>query len=240
MDEAARKEQTRGAYPIGVAARLAHLAPLTVRRWVQGYTYQYQGERRRAKPVAYLSKGTGGGADTILDFEQLLTLLLVKAFKDKGLGLPTIKRAASRAQAVYGTPNPFVTKRFRSDGFHVFIDLDAVGRERELVNVLSSQQEFREIVEPSLFKDVVFVGDGASEWWPLGRDHSVVLVPNRQFGAPHIAGRGIRTDIVAQAVAAEGGDEDSLVAVAAYYDLTRSEVGDAVAFETSWQSGAAA
>ena len=233
MNAAACAEQVRGAYPIGVAARLAHLAPRTARRWVDGYEYDYRGERRRSEPVAYLSKAAVRDDGTILDFEQLLTLLLVKAFKDRGLGLPTIKRAAARAQEVYGTPNPFVTKRFRSDGHHVFIDLDAAGKERELVNVISSQREFRSIVEPSLFKDVVFVGDDASEWWPMGKDHSVVLIPNRQFGAPHIAGRGIRTDVVAQAVAAEGGGKAGLSAVADYYQLTSEQVADAVAFEAS-------
>ncbi len=126
-----------------------------------------------------MAKLTEGG-EAILDFEQLLTLLLVKAIKDRGLGLPTIKSAAARVQAVFKTPNPFVTKGFRSDGYHVFLDLGtAPGRDSELVNVLSDQRKFHEIVEPSLFKDVVFIGDDAAEWWPLGKNCNVVLVPGR-------------------------------------------------------------
>ena len=234
--------QGRGTYPIRVAARLAHLDPQTARRWVEGYESGYRGERRQSAPISYLAKARQAEGGLVLDFEQLLTLLLVKAFKAKGLGLPTIKRAAARAQEVYGTPNPFVTKRFRSDGNHVFIDLEAnaKGRERELINVLSDQREFREIVEPSLFRDLVFVGDEAGEWWPLGRDHTVVLAPARQFGAPIIAGKGIRTDVLAQAVAAEGGSEEGLKAVADWYDLTPAQVRDAVQFEGAWQEKRAA
>lgn len=233
--------QGRGTYPIRVAARLAHLDPQTARRWLEGYEYGYRGERRQSVPISYLARARQEGG-LVLDFEQLLTLMLVKAFKNRGLGLPTIKRAAARAQEVYGTPNPFVTKRFRSDGNHVFIDLEASarGRERELINVLSDQREFREIVEPSLFRDLVFVGDEAGEWWPLGRDHTVVLAPARQFGAPIIAGKGIRTDVLAQAVLAEGGGDEGVKAVADWYDLTPAQVRDAVQFEGAWQEKQAA
>lgn len=236
----AQAEQVRGAYPVRVAARLAHLAPRTARRWIEGYDYDYQGERRRSDPVAYLSHVAGEGANAILDFEQLLTLLLVKAFNGEGLGLPTIKRAARRAKDLYRTRNPFITKQFRSDGNNVFVDLEAPGRERELINVLSDQREFREIVEPFLFKDIVFIGENAGEWWPLGPDRAVVLIPNRQFGAPHIASRGVRTDVVAQAVTAEGGGKPANAAVADWFGLTYDQVKDAVEFEGPWQAQAVA
>jgi uncharacterized protein (DUF433 family) len=234
----------RGAYPIRVAARLAHLDAMTARRWVEGYAYVTRGgERRHSAPITYLATvaQNGGDGDPVLNFEQLLTLLLVKAFKDRGLGLPTIKRAAARAQQVYGTPNPFVTKRFRSDGSQVFIDLEAKdSQERRLINILSDQHEFREIVEPSLFKDVVFVDDAAEEWWPLGKGRAVVLAPGRQFGAPHIAGKGVRTDIVAQAAVAEGGGEAGIQAAADWYGLQPNQVWDAVEFEGEWLTNAAA
>jgi uncharacterized protein (DUF433 family) len=212
---------------------------------VEGYEYGYRGERRHSAPITYLAgiaAKQGEGGEPLLDFEQLLTLLLVKAFKDRGLGLPTIRRAAGKARDVYGLANPFVTKRFRSDGNHVFIDLEAKakGKERELIDVLSDQREFRDIVEPSRFRDVVFVGEDAEEWWPLGKDRAVLLAPDRQFGAPHIAGKGIRTDILAQAVEAEGGGEDGIGAVADWYALTRDQVRDAVEFEGVWQAKQAA
>lgn len=222
----------RGGYPLRVAAAYAHLPPQTVRRWVQGYGYNHRGERRQSLAISYLGRrGDGGG---LLDFEQLLTLLLVKAFKSRGLGLPTIKKAAAKAQDVYRVANPFVSNNFRSDGNKVFLDLDAPGRERQLVDVLSDQREFQRIVEPSLFKDVVFLNDRASEWWPLGRDRRVVVAPDRQFGAPHIAGKGIRTDVIAQAVAAEGGGIKAEVDVAGWYGLTPDEVRDALQFEGPW------
>ena len=228
----------RGVYPLGVAARLAHLAPQTARRWIRGHDYAYRGGRRRSEPVTFLATSTPD--DTLVDFEQLLTLMLVRAFHKKGLSLQTINRAAARARQKYGSDNPFVTKAFQTDGNKVFIDLEekelVPGKERHMVDVLSDQHQFRSIVEPSLFKDVVFIDDRAGQWWPLHPDRSVLVTPTRQFGAPHIAGTRVRTDVVAQAVAAEGGDENAGAAVAEWYGLKPDQVIDAVEFEGKWLS----
>ena len=236
MNAEAAQVRGGGVYPLGVAARLAHLAPQTARRWIRGRDYVYRGDRRRSEPVTYLAKDLGD--ETLIDFEQLLTLMLVRAFHRKGLSLQTIKKAAARAREKYGGDNPFVTKAFQTDGNKVFIDLEekdpVPGKERHMVDVLSDQHQFRSIVEPSLFKDVVFIDDRAGQWWPLHPDRSVLVTPTRQFGAPHIAGTRVRTDVVAQAVAAEGGDEKAADAVAEWYGLTPNQVADAVEFEGKW------
>lgn len=137
-----------GVYPLRVAAAYAHLPPRTVHRWIEGYDYKHKGEHRRSAPIASLARPESD-EDRVLDFEQLLTLLLVKAFKDRGLGLPTIKKAAAKAQTAYHVPNPFVTKQFRSDGNSVFIDLEAPGRERAMINVLTDQHQFGRSLSPA-------------------------------------------------------------------------------------------
>lgn len=229
-----RDIHSRGAYPLRVAAAYAHLPALTVGRWVKGYDYKRDGQTHHSNPISYLAHRHTDDDTRVLDFEQLLTLLLVRAFKKRGLGLPTIKKAAARAQQVYDLENPFVSKRFRSDGNKVFVDLSSTGRERQLINVLSDQHEFRRIVEPSLFDDVVFADNHAREWWPLGRDRSVVVAPGRQFGAAHIAGKGTRTGVIAEAVAAESASETVIPDVADWFGLTQDEVRDAVRFEERW------
>nr|WP_294563172.1 DUF433 domain-containing protein [uncultured Rhodopila sp.] len=213
------------------------MPPRTVRRWIEGYDYTHKGERRRSRPIAYLDGAEKRGrGQPLLDFEELLTLLLVEAFHRRGLSLSKIKRAAARAKDVYKIENPFASAKFRSDGNKAFIDLapKTKGRERELIDVLSDQHQFREVVEPSLYKDVVFLGDRAGEWWPLGKDHSVVLDPRRQFGSPHIKGTGIRTDVIAQMVGAEGGGPAAIAAAADWFGLGREQVADAVDFEGRW------
>jgi len=56
----------------------------------------------------------------------------------------------------------------------------------------------------------VFAGDRAGQWWPLGQERCALVSPRIQFGAPHIAGTGVRTDVIAQMVAAEGGDDEAV------------------------------
>ena len=56
------------------------------------------------------------GRSRDLTFPEMLTLRLVKGFRDARLGLRTIKRVAEVAAADYGAALPFVTRRFRTDG----------------------------------------------------------------------------------------------------------------------------
>lgn len=234
----------RGAYPVAEAARLAHMRPLTVRRWVEGYDYRHKGQAKRSEGVPYLGDAQMSGrpkfgerkVSPLLTFEQLLTLLLVQAFHQKGLSLPKIKQAASVARTLYGVENPFVTRQFRSDGNKVFLDLaeDTHGKERQLIDLFSHQREFHEFVEPSLFRDVVFTGNQAGEWRPLGLKRSVTVSPSKQFGAPHIVGTGVRTDVIAEMVNAEGGDDAARVAAAEWFGLSAEQVADAIEFEGEW------
>lgn len=230
-------------YPLTYAAALAGLDAQTARRWVHGYTYTHDGQHRRSPPVMKVRPNLDPANDR-LSFEELLTLRLVRAFRKRGLGLRTIKRAAQAAVDRFGPGHPFVTRAFRTDGQAVFLALekagDLTGEERILVHALTGQQQFVDLVEPSLFRDVVFVGDVPGEWFPLGKDHSVVLRPDRAFGAPHINGTGIRTDVVADAVAAEGGNDAARIAAAEWFGLTPDQVADAVTAEVEWRTRKAA
>ena len=234
---AAPAQHMRGAYPLKEAARLARMPTQTASRWLRGNSFTYKGERRKTRGVPSLterfSSPTAGRGAPILDFEELLTLLLVRAFQTRGLSIQRIKKAAERAQERYDVQNPFVTKQFKSDGSKVFIDLDpeAHGKERELIDLLSDQRQFRDVVEPSLFKDVVFVGERAGQWWPRGRDKDIVVEPDHQGGAPYVSGTGVRTEVVSEMVEAEGGGEEGKAAAADWFGLTVGQVEHAVEFE---------
>ncbi len=229
-------------YPVAYAATLAGLDPRTARRWLRGYDFVHNGELRHSGPV--IPAASDMAANDLLSFEDLLTLRLVRGFRQHGLGLPTIKRAAQAAAHRYGLANPFVTRAFRTDGRQVFLELDRQGalrgEDRVLVHALTGQQQFVSVVEPSLFRDVVFVGDVPGAWFPIGQDHAVVVRPDRALGAPHIADTGVRTDVVAETVQAEGGDAAAEHAAASWYGLTLQQVRDAVTAEAGWRHQLAA
>jgi uncharacterized protein (DUF433 family)/DNA-binding transcriptional MerR regulator len=237
-----------GLYPLREAARLAQLDTRTARRWAEGYTYGPEGEQRFSRGVLPLSLPPVDGARD-LTFTELLTLRLVRGFRETGLSLQTIKRVAAKAASDFGQNAPFVSRRFRTDGSKVFLELQAEPpggdeptmsrRERELVEILTGQRAFADVVEPSLFVNVEWVEDLAARWWPLGKDRSVLLDPAVGFGAPRIAHTGVPTATLAAAVRAEGGGEDAAAAVADWYGVTPANVADALRFETEWLARAA-
>jgi uncharacterized protein (DUF433 family) len=237
-----------GLFPLPDAARLAQLDPRTARRWTDGYPFTYKGEKRFSHGVMSPALDRVGGHRD-LTFAELLTLRLVKAFKGAGLGLPTIKRVAEQAAADYGLDTPFVTRRFRTDGRKIFIELQeaacanavpAVTRhERNLIEVLSGQHQFAEVVEPSLFANVDWHDDLASRWWPLGKTCAVTLDPQVMFGTPHVANTRVPTSVIADAVKAEGGGEAAIRSVGEWHGLTVGQIQDAVRFEIEWFKRAA-
>lgn len=236
-----------GLYPLQEAARLVQLDGQTVRRWAEGYPYRYQGERRVSSGVMPLTLPRAGQAQD-LTFAELLTLRLVRAFRQHKLGLPTIKRVAERAARDFDLDTPFISKRFRTDGRKVFIEMqaevpanDEAGiprRERELIEVLTGQRAFADVVEPSLFANVDWHEDLASRWWPLGRGRSVNLDPRVMFGAPRVADTSVPTAALAAAVRAEGGGEMAAGVVAEWYGVSPDQVADATRFETEWLKAA--
>lgn len=232
-----------GLYPLREAARLVQLPTRVARRWALGYDYSYRGVVRHSPGVMALTDRQSEG-EPVLTFAEMLTLRLVKGFREAKLSLSTIKRVAEVAAREYGTATPFVSRRFRTDGRRVFVELQQepipgdeparLPRERKMIEVLTGQHAFADVVEPSLFANVDWQDDMAARWWPLGRTRAVVLDPAIVFGSPRIMHTRVPTATLAQAVRAEGDGDEAIGAVADWYSVTVDQVRDALDFETAW------
>jgi uncharacterized protein (DUF433 family) len=96
-----------------------------------------------------------------------------------------------------------------------------------MIDLRRRQGVFRTLVEPSL-RDLEFDADVVARWHPLGTTRrSVVIDPARSFGRPLAAESGVPTQVLADAVRAEG----SVERVARLYELAPAAVRDAVVFE---------
>ncbi len=237
-----------GLFPLPVAARLAQIDTRNARRWAEGYDYPYKGETRHSTGVMPLELPLIQG-ERDLTFAEMLTLRLVAAFRTAGLSMRTIRRVSAVAAQHYNTPLPFVSRRFRIDGRKVFVEIskDPVSNdepvmpkgERRLIDVLSGQENFAEVVEPSLFQNVDWHADLATRWWPIKHSGFVLLDPTVMFGAPHIAGSRVPTDALASAVRAEGNSDQAIAAVADWFGVERAAVRSAAYFEGEWLNRAA-
>lgn len=224
----------RGAYGASEGLRLVnfsrnnapvrHVSRSTVARWLRGYDFGADSEGH-SEPLwqpDYLND------DNLIEFSfrDLIELRFVKAFRDIGLALPTIRECYQRAAEEVHDERPFSTQKFRTDGKTIFLEITEGIQEAKLVDLRQRQNVFRTIVEPSL-KDLEFDASAVARWFPLGiARKSIVIDPARAFGRP-VAASGVPTEVLARAVALEG----SVAKVVALYKVSAAEVKDAVAFE---------
>jgi uncharacterized protein (DUF433 family) len=205
---------------------LRSVTPQTIARWMRGYDFGPSGERRHSQPL-WAPDYVNDNDQVELSFRDLIELRFVKAFRDLSLPLPTIRECFNRAVEEIQDERPFSTRRFRTDGKSIFLDITNNLPDGELIDLKQRQHVFRTVVEPSL-KDLEFDASVVTRWFPLGmKRRSVVIDPARAFGRPIVSRVGIPTEVLAQAVKLEG----RLERTAALYEVTVAEVRDALRFE---------
>jgi uncharacterized protein (DUF433 family) len=221
----------RGAYGAAEALRLIDfrrflataprkISRQTVLRWLGGQDHSQALWTPEFRPIQN---------DDAFDvsFRDLIELRFVKAFRDAGLSLQTIRECFGRAVEVVHDARPFSTRRFRTDGKTIFFEITDGVREGELVDLKYRQNVFHRIVEPSLH-DLEFDADVLARWYPLGMSRkSIVIDPDRSFDRPIVSDGGVPTETILRAVEAEG----SAQRVARLYELPLGAVRDAVSFE---------
>lgn len=108
-----------GLYTYPGAARIIGVKPAKLRRWVVEYRYRANGHYRHSEPVInrYFDD------EPVLTFLEVVELLFVRLFRDQGVSMPTIRRAAERAAERYDADYPFAVERFDTDGKHIFATL---------------------------------------------------------------------------------------------------------------------
>jgi uncharacterized protein (DUF433 family) len=221
----------RGAYGTAEALRLINfrrppaMAPRKITRqavvrWLGGQELSHALWTPDFRPIE-----SDGAFD--VSFRDLIELRFVKAFRDAGLSLQTIRECFGRAVDVVHDARPFSTRRFRTDGKTIFFEITDRVHEGELVDLKRRQNVFHRIVEPSLH-DLEFDADVLARWYPLGMSRkSIVIDPGRSFGRPIVSDGGVPTETILRAVEVEGSPER----VARLYELPLGAVRDALSFE---------
>jgi uncharacterized protein (DUF433 family)/DNA-binding transcriptional MerR regulator len=220
---------TAPIYEPAEVARLVGLTPSRVRRWLFGYRYRIGADKRDKKQRPVIRRDSTARF-RYASFLDLIELLSVKSFLDKGLSLQRVRRACDEAASVLGVDHPFARRRFFTAGSQIFLEFQNRSEAADLLQLLSGGQwviepiirEFAEQIDFDLDSDL------ASKWWPLGKHEHVVLDPLVSFGAPSIVGRGVKTSNVFDLYRAE---RERAEVVARWMTLTLAEVEAAVRFE---------
>jgi len=215
-----------GIYTVPDAARLTGVSSWRIRRWLKGYKFKVKHGRHRSAPV-WQGQLEPIDQSIALGFLDLVELRCVDAFLQAGVDWKTLRRAHDHAQAALKISHPFCASQFKISGREIILELPQDGDEPQLWEIASNQRVFDRITRPFM-RDLVFSqGVLPSQWWPMGTNRLVVLDPRRSFGQPIVSHSGVPTVILDRSVKGAG----SIREVAAWFEVERTEVKDAVEFE---------
>lgn len=213
-------DMTRPLYSFAEADRLLRVSPNTTRRWLKGYDFWYSSSERRTMPPVT----PGQGAKTAVSFFDLMEVAAISELIRKGFSLKRVRKINVFCQLYLRTERPLVTERFRVRGRDIFVE-ESFG---VLVNVgyEAGMRAWEEVLGPFL-EAVEYENDLVRRWWPLGKDHKVVVDPDYGFGLPVVAGTGVRTEIIAEQYRAG----DSIEEINYDFGVTADQIKDALRWE---------
>ena len=221
-------------YTIAQASRLCGITRYRVSRWLRGYEYSYdiKGEKRYGEQSSIVERNLDDDSANV-SFLELVDLLFVKRFLDKGYSLQKIRKVFDATRLHLKTPH-FASARFYVFGTKTILDENiSKGGKSFLALFSGGQRAFPEIVEPVGekidFEDITEYGL-ASRWHPRGKDGFIVVDPRVSFGQPTIIGTRITTDNIYDLYMGENKKTES---VSSWFNLPGLKIDSAVAFEQS-------
>lgn len=208
----------QGVYGYAEAARLTGLRPGRVREW-------FRGGRGRARAVLSGDYGPVDG-DFAISFLDLIDVFVAGQLREHGVSLHTLRRVYERLQQDLQSRHPFGRQELLSNGKLVFMRGAGPEGEEELVEVLTRQKVFPQVLLPFLQRIDYDQVKLLARRWRIAEQ--VVIDPAVCFGKPVVEEAGIATGVLAAAYDANGEDEN---AVAEWYDIAAEHVLAAVQFE---------
>jgi len=185
---------------------------------------------RGSQSAVYIGDYQARESSTSLSFNDLLEIRFIHEFRKLGVSLQTIRKALVKAQTLLEENHPFSSKKFLTDGRDILYELSQEDSSIELMNILTEQYEFQEILKQFLNTGLEFSAeDVACRWWPRGENRLVVLDPQRAFGQSIISDIGIQTATLFEAYTTE----KCIASVADWYEVDPKYVSAAVEYEES-------
>lgn len=210
-----------GIYTVPEAAHILNLSTPKVRRWIKKYwEIDFPGENHAIDSYTW-----GESRDKAFNFYTLIEIIAVHTFREIGVSFQKIKLAHEILAGILETIYPFSTSQLMTDGITIFYKYD----DAALLNLDKSMQtSFKRIIEPYCQK-IDFDENNylAERYWPLGKEHAIVVDPHHSFGQPTIAGTNITVDSLLTLIRA--GEKKEIVA--SLYDISVREVDDAILFQ---------
>lgn len=156
-----------------------------------------------------------------INFYTLIEFYIYYRLREFGVSSNRINAAHDVLAKHLKTDYPFANAKLLTDKKNIFFVEDV----ETIINADKSLQiNLNNIIKP-FCKKIEFDNNGfPKRFWPEGKDKSVVVDPDHQFGQPIISG----TNIVADTIYSLYKGGDSVEKIATIYDLDEKKVNDAI------------
>ncbi|WP_420458846.1 DUF433 domain-containing protein [Neolewinella sp.] len=210
----------QGIYTPRDIADILRLPYEQVHRWINVY---WDGKLGQEYKHSYSWRTDGSQA---VSFHTLVEFYLMMLFGEAGVPPRKVMKAHLRLGELYGTPFPFakgeVLENIRTDEKHIYFQLP----EGEIISLDGSDQLNLDFIR-LFFQRLDFdANDLANKFWPMGKDKTIVVDPNRKFGHPLIGDRNIYPETLYGHFQAG----DPIPYIAYVYKIEAQEVVDALEF----------
>lgn len=221
-DDGLYKTLSAPTYSIAETSRLTEISRGRVSRYLRGYKY-YGGE---LDPVISRSIPP---ESTYASFLDLIDLLFVKRFIERGFSLQFIRKALEDAREYLGTPH-FARSKFFTSRDKIILELPANHMVALLTDGQTAMNEvIKQVYDKLDFEEVTRFGF-VRRWYPRGKEGFIVIDPTISYGRPTIVGSGIATENVFDLYL---GENEKIEPVKNWFQLPRHHIQAAVRFETS-------
>lgn len=206
-----------GIYTPAEISQILRLPYYKVNRWIDKY---WDGELGLEFEKRYSWKSDNSKA---VSFHTLVEFYVMVQFSEAGVKTRSVLEAHKELSKTYGTPFPFALKEvldsIRTDGKKIYFS-----REGNTITLDGSRQLNLDFIQV-FFKKLEFDSDSlASRFWPLGKENSILIDPERKFGHPVVNDKNIYPETIFNHY--KSGDPIEYISLV--YNLTEKEVKDAI------------
>ena len=118
-----------------------------------------------------------------VSFHTLIEFYVMMKFSESGVKPKQVLQAHSELSKMFKTPFPFAKKEvldsISTDSKNIYFNLEGVSM------TLNGTKQFNLDIIKLFFINLDFGADDlASRYWPLGKDKTIVVDPQRKFGSP--------------------------------------------------------
>jgi uncharacterized protein (DUF433 family) len=206
-----------GIYSVPDLAHILQLPQHKVRRWLSAFYDQRLGSDYEGR------YSWGEGRDKATNFLTLIEFYVFYILRQQRMGVSKILENHKQMSKVLDTKYPFASYKLLVNKKEILYSID----EDTWVHADKSNQIVIYKIVSDFFKKIDFSDkDLAERFWPLGKDHCIVVDPHHQFGQPVING----TNINAATIFSMYESGEPIPTIGILYDLTVEQVNDAIAF----------